>query len=218
MQCYFCRCISQVQLDGNFPRMGGFFPARRESLLENVTYVKTKMFEETWLFDNLLLTHSWVSNRELCGFLLPCWCWGAEGLSSSAGSMCGLRALGSSGLLGSQIRGLERRSFGCPGFSVRWLTGISLGETLKGIFCVGSHWGLQGLLKSLRVRKQAENPPELGAINCSVSFRGKKKPNQTVFSSLLFFLSSTMSLILDFYKFLFVLIQNTALTKYQNFP
>lgn len=54
------------------------------------------------------------------------------------------------------------------------------------LLCVGSHWWLRGLLKFLRVRKQAEDPRELGAINCSVSFRGKK--NQTVFFSTFFFL------------------------------
>lgn len=85
MQCYFCRCISQVQLDGNFPRTLLPHPSpRRGIFLENVSYVKTKMFEETWLFDNLLLTYLWVSNRELSVFLLPCWCRGAEELTVQA--------------------------------------------------------------------------------------------------------------------------------------
>lgn len=132
MQCYFCRCISQVQLDGNFPSMGGLFPPRRESLLENVTYVKTKMFEETWLFDNLLLTHLWVSSRELCGFLMLCWCWGAEGLIKSRlrvwpESFGILRPCGFSGM-GSRKEKLWAPWLQCE---VAYCV-TSLAETLKG--------------------------------------------------------------------------------------
>lgn len=56
---------------GTFQEHFFFFPPERRGLLENVSYVKTKMFEETWLFDNLLLTFSWAANRELSGFSLP---------------------------------------------------------------------------------------------------------------------------------------------------
>lgn len=73
MQCYFCRYVSKVQLGGKVPGML-FFPPKRRSLLENVSYVKTKMFEETWLLDNPWLTFSWAATRELSGFSLPCWC------------------------------------------------------------------------------------------------------------------------------------------------
>lgn len=178
---------------GTFQAWGVFSPPRRESLLENVTYVETKMFEETWLFDNLLLTHSWISSRELCGFLLPCWCWGAEGLHSSAGSTCGLRALGSSGLVGSQVWGLEGRSFGPPGFSVRWLTVISLAETLKGSRVCPSLCRIPLMTSrtcEVPQSKKTVNPPELGAVklllNCSDSFRGKQ--NKIIFFSTFLFL------------------------------
>ena len=131
MQCYFCRCISQVQLDGNFPRTL-FFAPRRGDLLENVSYVKTKMFEEAWLFDNLLLTYFWVSNRELSGFLLPCWCWGAEGLMVHMQSLCGLlRGLGPRPFWGVWY-GVLMGSSEPLSFCGRWLTLVSLAESLRG--------------------------------------------------------------------------------------
>lgn len=77
-------------------------------------------------------------------------------------------------------------------------------------------------MKSLRIRKHAENPPELGAINCSVSFR-RKDPNCFGFSALFifpfFFSPSTMSSVLDMSKFLLVvLIQNKDFHKISEFP
>lgn len=72
-----------------------------------------------------LTTYCW----HICEFLVEScvvsWCFVDAGELrdwSRAGSVCGLRALGSSGLVGSQVWALERRSFGPLGFSVRWLT------------------------------------------------------------------------------------------------
>lgn len=136
------------------------------------------MSEETWLFDNLLLTYLCVSNRGLCGFLLPWWCWGDEGLAVEVQALrVGCWKFGTSGFLGSRVWDLEMGSSGPFSFSVRELTLLCLAENLWGFvvpFYVRSHWQ-QGLLaKSLGVIKHAENAPELGAIISSVSFRNKK--------------------------------------------
>lgn len=99
--------------------MGVFFPPRRGSLLKDVSYVKTKMFEETWLFVNLLLTYLCVSNRDL---LASCCLEAAGELKHSQFKhrLClwGLEGFGASGLLGFLIWGLEMGSSGPLCFSV----------------------------------------------------------------------------------------------------